>query len=422
MLCLLLFLADDPKAALSKRLLSPRQAMLDVQDHVESRLPRLPAPDEAWAKKLRADLLAKVVLRGEAARWDAKGVEYGDTLEGVGYSIRKLRYEALPGMWIPALLYVPAKLADKVPVMLAVNGHDRAGKAADYKQTRCINLAKRGMIVLNAEWFGMGQLRAKGWEHASMNGIDLCGTSGLAPFYLSMKRGLDVLLAQPKADPARVAVSGLSGGGWQTIWISALDERVALANPVAGYSPFKVKIREWFKDLGDSEQAPTDFASLADYTHLTALRAPRPTLLTYNGKDDCCFEAGYALPPLMKAARPFFDAHKKGGNLRSHVNDDPGDHNFGKDNREALYRAVGDFFYPDDPKYVRKEIECAKEVRKPAELEAALPKGNVSLNGLALALSGKLKRPLPESDQPKWQQAMRKELAEVLRLPSLDAR
>ena len=49
------------------------------------------------------------------------------------------------------------------------------------------------------------------------------GTSGLAPFYLSLKRGLDVLLSLENADPARVGVAGLSGGGWQTIIISALD-------------------------------------------------------------------------------------------------------------------------------------------------------------------------------------------------------
>ena len=117
-----------------------------------------------------------------------------------------------------------------VPVIMNVNGHDRAnGKAADYKQTRCINQARRGMIALNVEWIGMGQLHSPGNSHYAMNQLDLCGTSGLAPFYLAMKRGLDVLLAHPNADPKRVGVAGLSGGGWQTIVISSLDKRVTLA-------------------------------------------------------------------------------------------------------------------------------------------------------------------------------------------------
>ena len=43
---------------------------------------------------------------------------------------------------------------------------------------------------------------------------------------------------------------------------------------------------------------PCDLASVVDYTHLTAMLAPRASLLTFNDKDDCCFESGYALPPL----------------------------------------------------------------------------------------------------------------------------
>ena len=87
-----------------------------------------------------------------------------------------------------------------------------------------------------------------------------------------MKRGLDVLLALEHADPSRVAVSGLSGGGWQTIFISSLDTRVTLSNPVAGYSSFRTRARHGM-DLGDSEQTPVDLAGVADYDVLTMLRA-----------------------------------------------------------------------------------------------------------------------------------------------------
>jgi dienelactone hydrolase len=176
-----------------------------------------------------------------------------------------------------------------------------------------------------------------------MNQLDLCGTSGLAPFYFALKHGLDVLLAQPHADPKRVAVTGYSGGGWQTLFISALDPRVTLANPVAGYSSLRTRIRH-FKDLGDSEQIPCDLATLADYTHLTALMAPRALLLTYNAKDECCFEAGYALQPVLQAGQPVFKLCGQENRLRSHINYDPGTHNYEQDNREAFYRMVGDCF------------------------------------------------------------------------------
>jgi hypothetical protein len=407
------------KEALARPILPSGLTLKETQDHLQPKLPKLPtfAKAEDWDKyadKLRQDVLDKVVLRGEAKQW-AKAkceVKYLDEVQGGdGYSLRKLRYEALPGMWIPAILYVPAKLSGKVPVMLAVNGHDRNGKAADYKQIRCINLAKRGMIVLNVEWFGMGQLRRPGDRHGCMNQLDLCGTSGLAPFYLAMKRGLDVLLEHKNADPKRVAVSGLSGGGWQTIFISSLDTRVTLSNPVAGYSGFKIRLRDHFKDLGDSEQTPCDMATVADYTHLTAMRAPRPTLLTYNAKDNCCFEAGYALPPLLEAARPAFKLHGRVDALRSHVNHVPGDHNYGQENREALYKMVGDFFYPDDKKFSAKEIECKKEIRTAEDLDVELPRDNASFNSLAKALA----KPLPRG------KGDRKALREVVKAVDREA-
>jgi hypothetical protein len=418
---------------LRKPVLGPQWTLTEVQDFVEARVPRLRPATTAgeWqeeAARIRQAVLDRVVFRGEAATWrqaKTRVERLGDGPAGDGYRLTKLRYEILPGFWVPALLYEPVKRTGKVPVHLAVNGHDRNGKAADYKQTRCINLARRGVIVLNAEWLGMGQLAGPGNRHGVMNQIDLCGSSGLAPFYLCLSRGLDVLLAHPDADPARVAVSGLSGGGWQTIFISALDPRVTLSNPVAGYSSFRTRVH-YHKDLGDSEQTPTDLATVADYTHLTALRAPRPTLLTYNAKDDCCFEAGYTLPPLENAARPVYDLFGAGKALRTHVNWDPGDHNFGRENREALYRLVGDFFFPDDRTYRAAELDCKAEIRSAAELTVPLPDDNLTLNALAKRLAGGLPRAAgwPASGQQarSWQDGRRRELAAVVRLPDLRVR
>ena len=392
--------------ALKQPILPAGQALKEVQKYLEARVPRLPEfkDKEAWdtyAANLRREILDKVVYRGEAAKWrDAKTdvVWFDHEPGGPGYRIRKLRYEALPGLWIPALLYEPEKMQGKVPATLNVMGHDRGGKDVDYQQIRCINLAKRGMLALNVEWFNFGQLNAPGYHHGRMNQLDLCGTSGLAPFYLALKRGLDVLLGHPQADKERVAVSGLSGGGWQTIILSALDTRVTLSNPVAGYSSFLTRINH-HKDLGDSEQTPCDLAKFADYTHLTAMLAPRPALLTYNAKDECCFESGYALPPLMEAAGPFFRLHAKGPALRSHVNHVPGTHNYERENREAFYRMVGDFFYPGDKDYPLLEIAVDQEVRKAPDLRVPMPDKNHDFQSIALELSKNLPRDprLPES-------------------------
>ncbi len=403
---------------LARDIIGPNLALAEVQAYTEDRVPLMPALKSAagWEKeaaRLRHDVLGQVIFRGEAAQWrDAKTkVEWLDTIPGgPGYSIRKLRYEALPGLWIPALLYLPEKITGKVPVHLAVNGHDGNGKAAPYKQIRCINLARRGVISLNAEWFNMGQLRGAGFAHYAMNQLDLCGTSGIAPFFLAMSRGLDILLALPEADPQRVAVSGLSGGGWQTIFISSLDPRVTLANPVAGYSSFRTRARN-FSDLGDSEQTPCDLATVADYAHLTAMLAPRGALLTYNAKDNCCFATDHALQPLLDAAQPAFKLFNAENKLRWHNNHVPGTHNFEQENREVFYRMLGDTFFPGDTNYDAKEIPAEGEVKKAEELNVPLPANNLDFNRLALGLAKNLPRgastPLSPASLPRWQQTQR---------------
>lgn len=404
--------ALDVASALGRKILAKDQPLSEVQKFCEARVARLPmtpTTSEEWdryAARLRSNVLDRVVLRGEAKSWRtaSRRVEWLDTLPGNGYSIRKLRFEAVPGLWIPALLYVPDKLEGgssarprrRVPVVLNVNGHDGKGKAATYKQLRCIEMAKRGALALNVEWLGMGQLRGPGYGHYTMNQLDLCGTSGLAPFYLSMERSLDILLAHENADPKRVAVAGLSGGGWQTIFISSLDTRVTLSNPVAGYGSFLARARH-FADLGDSEQTPCDLATNADYTHLTALLAPRPALLTFNAKDNCCFKAGHTLPPLLDAAKPAYALHGKPDLLRTQVNEVPGDHNFGQENRETLYAALADWFHIGGDR--KKESTAASEVKSAEELHVELPEKNASFNSLAMALAATLpaKRALPET-------------------------
>lgn len=426
----------DLKAELARPIITPQTSLEQTQVFLERRIPRLPELKttkdwDALAAKWRKEVLDKVVFRGEAAKWrdHPLAVEYvGEPLRGPGYVVKKLRYECLPGMWIPALLYVPDKLTDdkaaKVPVVLNVNGHDGQGKAADYKQIRCINLVKRGMIVLNPEWFGMGQFKVDGFSHTKMNQLDLCGSSGIAPFYLTMSKGLDLLLTLPNADSYRVAVSGLSGGGWQTIFISGLDPRVTFANPVAGYSSYLTRVRS-NTDLGDSEQTPCDLGKYVDYMHLTAMRAPRATLLTFNAHDNCCFAAGHALPPLLAGCRPIYALFGETDRLVTHVNHVPGDHNFGQDNREAFYRAVGAFFYNGSKDFDAKEIECeAGEVKKLDELLVTVSDDNATFTSLAKSLAEKLPRtddaPADKSAKQEWQNKRRKLLAEIVAAKSFD--
>ncbi|MCA9027090.1 MAG: hypothetical protein KDA86_17915 [Planctomycetaceae bacterium] len=419
--------AGDPIETLLKEpILDVNTTQGETIRFVAPQVPPMPACStlaewEAYAEQIRSDVLNNIMLRGVPDSWveGPVNVEMLDAIPGeTGYRMQKLRYEAVPGFWVPAILYLPEKLEGKVPVFMNVNGHDGKGKQANYKQIRCINQARRGIIALNVEWIRMGQLNVPGNGHGRLNQLDLCGISGLAPFYLTMKRGLDVLLSLENADPSRVGVAGLSGGGWQTIIISSLDTRVTMANPVAGYSSLSTRLQT-FADLGDSEQTPSDFALYADYKQLTGLLAPRPALLTYNAQDNCCFVSATALPPLLEAAQPIYRLYGKTDLLTSHVNADPGTHNFLQENREALYGLIGRAFFPDDDTYSSVEIPCGDDIKTPEELHVPLPDDNATLNSLAIAAMQGLPEtsavPSDPVDLVKWQKDRRKLLSELVR-------
>ena len=371
---------------LSRRLLGQRTASRELLAFLDERLPRLERPSSpaAWkrrAVKARAAVL-DLFLRGHPAgvleeqpRVERRGVIDA----GPGYRIRKLRYEGYPGLWVPALLYEPTGLRGKVPAVLNPNGHHPGGKAMDYKQARCINLAKRGMLALNTEFLGMGELRADG-DHMRISLLDFCGVAGVGVFYLLMKRGLDVLLAHRHADPARVAMTGLSGGGWQTAVLAALDERVTVPVPVAGHSPVWQRCR-CAADMGDLEQCPADLCTAADYDVLTAMFAPRPTLLIYNREDDCCFQTRRTRLSVYRPARAVFESLGAGGDIELHDNVDPGTHNYESDNRGQLYRFLNRHWGLDTPD---DDLPYEEELLPESELNVGLPPENATLHSLAL--------------------------------------
>jgi len=427
-LCVCLFpfarglaIANEFQDALKKPILNEGEARTQLDMFVLARIPELELPESAavWqreATQIRRRVLDEVVFRGVPDDWYANKPKMewlGEIKTTHGYTIRKLRFEALPGLWIPALLYQPDNVTGKVPVILNVNGHAATGKQTPYKQLRCINQAKRGMVALNLEWIGMGQLRGPGYSHNNLALLDLCGRSGLSVFFLAMSRGLDILLDHPNADPQRLAVTGLSGGGWQTIILSSLDTRVKLAVPVAGHSALKQRV-ENRNSIGDLEQNPTDLVSIADYAHLTALMTPRPTLLIYNAKDDCCFVARTVKSNTYDPVVPFYEQADAVDCFEYYENDDPGTHNYDLDNRQQFYRFVNRHFLGEADRN-DEEIPSEDEVQTAEALHIALPENNATFHSLAADLATNLPNATP--DEPPARQ--RDRLREILRFKPL---
>jgi dienelactone hydrolase len=404
---------------------SPEVPVYQLRRYLLDRVPELPKPEsgQQWtvqANRLRQHLLDEIVFHGWPKEWVTSPANFEDlgVLEtGKGYRLRKLRYEIVPGFYSSAILYEPEKLEGRVPAILNVNGHVGApGKSVEYKQKRCINYALQGMLALNLEWLACGELLQKENQHSFGAHLNLVGTQGVGLFYLAMRRGLDYLATHPQADPHRLGVTGLSGGGWQTIVLSALDERVAVSIPVAGYSSLASRLEEAGDgSIGDNEQNPTDLLKEADYTQLTAMRAPRPTLLIYNAEDDCCFRAPLIKAPIFDEVNSFFRLFGNEDALAWHENLDPGTHNYQVENRIQSYRFFSRHF---SLPLVSDEIPVDSEIKSYEELVVGLPKDNLTILGLAKRLSERIQRPpLPADNAAKstWAASERAKLKAVVR-------
>lgn len=403
-------------SALQAPVQSPEVAYYQLQTYLMKRIsaPHAPAHREEWkrqAVQLRKHLLEEVIYHG----WPQGWVDAPPHFEQVavvetdkGYRLRKLRYEIVPGFWSTAILYEPAELRERVPAILNLIGHEPDGNAVEYEQKRCINFAKRGMLALSLSWIGFGEMAQPDNSHDATAALDLVGSSAVGFFYLSMRRGLDYLAAMPQADPARLGVTGLSGGGWQTILLSGLDERVAVAAEVAG---FGAKASNFVRpeDTDEVEESASDLTVDDDYPSLVALRAPRPTLLMHNAEDDCCFRADLVKPYIYEQVRPFFALYGQESALAWHENRDPGTHNYQLDNRQQAYAFFDQHFHLAA---ASEEIVSDAEIRTPQELAVGLPANSLTVRALAKKLAANNERPAMTGDKA----AQRAKLRTVIRL------
>tara|TARA_Y100000996_G_C22541093_1_gene650084 strand:- start:306 stop:1460 length:1155 start_codon:yes stop_codon:yes gene_type:complete len=85
------------------------------------------------------------------------------------------------------------------------------------------------------------------------------------------------------------AMIGISGGGWTTVLVSAIDDRIDESYSVAG--SFPIWLRFDSRDFGDYEQTIPEFYKIANYLELYVLSSydNRSLILFYNEFDSCCF-------------------------------------------------------------------------------------------------------------------------------------
>ena len=137
---------------LKEEVLPPTVALFQLRQYILNRVAKPPAPASAaqWtsdSKRIREQILKDVVFHGWPKEWIDSPPKFEDlgVTPGNGYQMRKLRYEIVPGFQSTAILYAPLNLRGKIPAILNVNGHvGPPGKSIEYKQKRCITLARNG--------------------------------------------------------------------------------------------------------------------------------------------------------------------------------------------------------------------------------------------------------------------------------------
>lgn len=161
-----------------------------------------------------------------------------------GYRVEKLIFQTRSDVWMTANAYVPDKAkSEKVPAILHVHGHWAGAKQDRVVQSRCIGSVKHGFFVLVVDAFGAGERgtgKKLGEYHGEMTGATLfpigLPLSGLQ-VYENM-RAVDYLQTRPEVDGKHIGITGASGGGNQTMYAGAFDERFGCVVPTCSVGTY----------------------------------------------------------------------------------------------------------------------------------------------------------------------------------------
>lgn len=167
------------------------------------------------------------------------------TLERDGYRIEKVIYESRPDFHVTANVYVPTTGTPPFPGIVSPCGHSHNGKASRTYQSLYISLAKKGFVVLAYDPIGQGERYQyfHPWLNRSMVGRSTwehtVGAIQAIPIGLNIAqfriwdgiRSIDYLISRPDVDGRKIGITGNSGGGTMTAYLSALDDRLKVSVP-----------------------------------------------------------------------------------------------------------------------------------------------------------------------------------------------
>jgi cephalosporin-C deacetylase-like acetyl esterase len=221
------------------------------------------------------------------------------TIRKEGYRVDKIVFEAMPGYYVTGCIYVPDGIKGKIPAILNVCGHNPDAFRMAIYQVINYNLVKKGMIVFAIDPPGQAEhvqyfdkeknTSSIGYsviEHMYFgNQCFLTGSCAARYFIWEGISGIDYLISRKDVDPERIGVTGWSGGGQVTSYLSAFDGRVKVSIPCSG-SIINRRLLET-KGIQDAESFFIHgLANGITFEDLIEVRAPKPTLMTFTSRDE----------------------------------------------------------------------------------------------------------------------------------------
>lgn len=262
-----------------------------------------------------------------------------------GYRIEKIIYESIPNFFVTACLFVPDGLKGRNPAILFCSGHSVAAFRRPLYQQVVLNLVRKGFIVLAFDPIGQGErlqyydtkigdsrIGGPTKEH-SYPGAQcfISGVSVARYFIWDGIRGIDYLLSRPEVDPERIGCHGLSGGGTQSSYIAAFDERVKAVAPT-GYITSFLRLLESIGPQDAEQNFYNGIASGIDHADLLEVRAPKPALIVATTRDFFSIQGSRETFQEIKRVYSIF-----GKKQNIEISEDDYVHGYTKKNREAIY-------------------------------------------------------------------------------------
>jgi hypothetical protein len=265
--------------------------------------------------------------------------------------IEKVLVETMPGYFLGGNLYRPLSGEGKHPAVLNPHGHWTYGRLENqplYSGPQLgANLARQGYVVF--AWDMVGYNDTVQTPHAFGSPAEqLWGFGPVGLQLWNAIRAVDFVTSLDDVDPARVSMTGASGGATQTLLLAAVDDRVSV------YAP--VNMVSFIMQGGDVCENAPGLRVGTNNVEIAAMIAPKPMMLVAATGDWTRNTATEEFP----AIRKIYALYGKPENVEMVVLDAP--HNYNKANREAVYRFFAKHVLrsPDPMKVSEKDAEVPK--------------------------------------------------------------